>query len=131
MMARVLGNLVAAATVALLVLVSPSAAAGLDSEHPYLVGSAAHSIAPDPDGTFAGKPVYLGGYGIGGGSPVLAGRPATGVLGHGLNVRSFAVSDGRNPFVVADIESQGWFVAVKNGPYGLLDMRKEVERRTS
>ena len=32
------------------------------------------SISPDPDGTFAGKPVYLGGYGIGGGSPVLAGR---------------------------------------------------------
>jgi len=48
---------------------------------PYLVGAARHSINPDPDGTFAGKPVYLGGYGIGGGSPVLAGRPATGVLG--------------------------------------------------
>jgi hypothetical protein len=96
----------------------------------YLVGAASRSINPDPDGTFAGKPVYLGGYGIGGGSPVFEGRPATGILGDGLSVRAFAVSDGRSPFVIADIEAQGWFVAVKNGPYGLLDMRKEVERRT-
>ena len=130
-MARVLGNLAGAVTALLLVIASPSAAAGLDSEHPYLVGSAAHSIAPDPDGTFAGKPVYLGGYGIGGGSPVLAGRPATGVLGHGLNVRSFAVSDGNNSFAIADIEAQGWFAALKNAPYGLVDMRKAVERRTN
>src|SRR6476469_9601600 len=96
----------------------------------YLVGAASRSINPDPDGTFAGKPVYLGGYGIGGGSPVFQGRPATGILGDGVSVRAFAVSDGRTPFVIADIEAQGWFVALKNGPYGLLDMRKEVERRT-
>jgi Neutral/alkaline non-lysosomal ceramidase, N-terminal len=96
----------------------------------YLVGAASRSINPDPDGTFAGKPVYLGGYGIGGGSPVFEGRPATGILGDGLSVRAFAVSDGHSPFVIADIEAQGWFVALKNGPYGLLDMRKEVERRT-
>jgi hypothetical protein len=97
---------------------------------PYLVGAASRSINPDPDGTFAGKPVYLGGYGIGGGSPVFEGRPATGILGDGASVRAFAVSDGRNPFAIADIETQGWFIAVKDGPYGLLDMRKEVERRT-
>src|SRR5437763_11104423 len=86
----------------------------------YLVGSATRSINPDPDGTFAGKPVYLGGYGIGGGSPVFQGRPATGVLGDGVSVRAFAVSDGHAPFAIADIEAQGWFVALKNGPYGLL-----------
>jgi hypothetical protein len=97
----------------------------------YLVGAATRSINPDPDGTFAGKPVYLGGYGIGGGSPVLEGRPATGVLGDGISVRAFAVSDGLHPFAIADIETQGWFVAVKNGPYGLLDMRKQVEQRTA
>jgi hypothetical protein len=96
----------------------------------YLVGAATRSINPDPDGTFAGKPVYLGGYGIGGGSPVLEGRPATGVLGDGISVRAFAVSDGHHPFAIADIETQGWFVAVKNGPFGLLDMRKQVEQRT-
>src|SRR5437773_5340937 len=97
----------------------------------YLVGAASRSINPDPDGTFAGKPVYLGGYGIGGGSPVLEGRPATGILGDGISVRAFVVSDGRVPFAIADIETQGWFVAVKNGPYGLLDMRKQVQQRTS
>ena len=60
----------------------------------------------------------------------LPGRPATGVLGNGLSVRAFAVSDGGSSFAIADIESQGWFAAIKNGPYGLVDMRKEVERRT-
>src|SRR5439155_20611062 len=85
----------------------------------YLVGVASRSINPDPDGTFAGNPVYLGGYGIGGGSPVLEGRPATGILGDGIQVRAFVVSDGVHPLAIADIETQGWFVAVKNGPYGL------------
>jgi hypothetical protein len=72
-----------------------------------------------------------GGYGIGGGSPVFAGRAATGTLGRGPSVRAFAVADGRGGrFAIADIETQGWFVATKDGPYGLLDMRKAVERRT-
>ena len=115
---------------AVLVLAGLAATAEAKLAKPYLVGAASRSINPDPDGTFAGKPVYLGGYGIGGGSPVFEGRPATGVLGEGLSVRAFAVSDGRTPFAIADIEAQGWFVALKNGPYGLLDMRKEVERRT-
>ena len=130
-MGRVSGRLAMAATAALLALCPGSALALPDPEHPYLVGAASHTINPDPDGTFAGKPVYLGGYGIGGGSPVFAGRPATGVLGDGLSVRAFAVSDGDQIFAIADIESQGWFVALKNGPYGLLDMRKEVARRSA
>jgi hypothetical protein len=110
---------------------APAASGALKPAKPrYLVGSATRSINPDADGTFAGKPVYLGGYGIGGGSPVFEGRPATGILGDGISVRAFAVSDGVHPFVIADIETQGWFVAVKNGPYGLLDMRKQVEART-
>jgi hypothetical protein len=113
-----------------LVIAAQAAPAAAKPVQPYLVGAASRSINPDPDGTFAGKPVYLGGYGIGGGSPVFEGRPATGVLGEGLSVDAFAVSDRRTPFVIADVESQGWFVAVKNGPYGLLDMRREVERRT-
>ena len=96
----------------------------------YEVGIATRSISPDADGTFAGKPVYLGGYGIGGGSPVLAGRAATGVLGEGPSVRAFVVSDGKNAFAIADIETQGWFAATKNGPYGLIDMRKAVEEAT-
>ena len=125
-MRRVLVGVVAA----VVLLAAQAATAEAKLLKPYLVGAATRSINPDPDGTFAGKPVYLGGYGIGGGSPVFAGRPATGVLGEGLSVRAFAVSDRETPFVIADIESQGWFVAMKNGPYGLLDMRREVERRT-
>ena len=31
---------------------------------------------------------------------------------------------------IADIESQGWFVAQQDAPYGLLDMRRAVEERT-
>jgi hypothetical protein len=97
----------------------------------YEVGIATRSISPDPDGTFAGAPVFLGGYGIGGGSPVFAGRPATGILGEGPSVRAFAVTDEEgNAFAIADIETQGWFAATKNGPYGLIDMRKAVEDAT-
>src|SRR3954462_4577845 len=97
---------------------------------PYLVGAASRSINPDADGTYAGKPVYLGGYGIGGGSPVFEGRAASGILGPGVQVRAFAVSAGGSNFAIADIEGQGWFAATKDGPYGLVDIRKEVERRT-
>jgi hypothetical protein len=96
----------------------------------YAVGIAARSINPDADGTFQGKPVYLGGYGIGGGSPLLKGRPATGILGPGVQVRAFVVSARGRSFAIADIEAQGWFVADKDGPYGLMDIRKAVERRT-
>src|SRR4051794_32340369 len=95
----------------------------------YRVGVASRSINPDANGTFAGQPVYLGGYGIGS-KPISDGRPATGILGDGLHVRAFAVSDGQHPFAIADIEAQGWFAATRDGPYGLIDMRKEVERRT-
>ncbi len=130
-MGNLLGKLVMAATVLGLVACPQFAAAQTTSQQPYLVGAAKRSINPAPDGKFARKPVYLGGYGIGGGSPVLAGRPATGILGKGLKVRAFAVSDGDSSFAIADIEAQGWFVAMKNGPYGLLDMRKQVEQRTA
>ncbi len=105
------------------------AAAGAPSTHGYLVGAAARAINPDADGTFAGQPVYLGGYGIAS-PPADAGRPATGFLGDGLHVRALAVSDGEHSVAVADLESQGWFVAQRDAPYGLLDMRKEVEKRT-
>jgi hypothetical protein len=130
--AHLCASVLAALTLIALLLAAqvPAARAAGVTKATYLVGSATRSINPDPDGTYAGKPVYLGGYGIGGGSPVFEGRPATGILGDGISVRAFAVSDGHTPFAIADIETQGWFVAVKNGPYGLLDMRKQVEQRT-
>src|SRR4051794_37561472 len=95
----------------------------------YEVGVASRSINPGPDGKFGGQPVFLGGYGFGG-PPVQSGRAATGILGDGIHVRAFAVSDGRHPFAIADIETQGQFVAEKDGPYGLLDIRKAVQTAT-
>jgi hypothetical protein len=96
----------------------------------YLVGVAARSINPDPSGKFDGQPVYLGGYGVGGGSPVLAGRPATGVLRDGVQVRAIAVGDGKDAVAVADAELQGWFAASRDGAYGIADVRKAVEKAT-
>jgi hypothetical protein len=95
----------------------------------YLVGVAQRSINPDADGSYNGQPVYLGGYGIAS-PPVSKGRAATGILGEGISVRAISVSDDRQGMAVADIETQGWFAATRDGPYGLVDMRREVERRT-
>ena len=127
------GALRAVLLAAALALLAP---AGAGAEPPckpskgcYQVGVADRSINPDPDGTFAGQPVYLGGYGIGS-PPISSGRPANGILGDGISVRAFTVGDGEDTFAIADIETQGWFVANRDGPWGLMDMRKEVERRT-
>ncbi|MEA2346466.1 MAG: hypothetical protein QOG62_253 [Thermoleophilaceae bacterium] len=90
----------------------------------YRVGVSSRAINPDADGTFDGKPVYLGGYGIG------SVRPATGVLGKGLHVRAIAISGGGGAIAIADIESQGMFAAYKEGRLGLEDMRKAVAART-
>ena len=95
----------------------------------YKVGVADRSINPGADGSFGGQPVYLGGYGFGSG-PILTGRTADGILGPGIRVRAVAVSDGRRSMAVADIETQGWFTATKDGPYGLVDMRKRVQALT-
>ncbi len=98
----------------------------------YSIGLASRSINPDPDGKWQGKNVYLGGYGFSGGQPgsLDQGRAADGILGGGPHVTAFALSDGKHPFALATIEVQGWFVANKDAPYGLVDMRKEVQKRT-
>src|SRR3954454_22131586 len=107
-------------------MLAPASALGASE---YRVGVASRSINPDAAGSYAKQPGYLGGYGIGS-KPISDGRPATGILGDGLHVRAFAVSDGKHPFAIADIEAQGWFAATRDGPYGLIDMRKAVEQRT-
>ena len=96
-----------------------------------LIGPTAR-INPEPSGKWKGANVYLGGYGISGGQPggLDQGRAANGILGGGPRVHAFALSDGKHPFAMADIEVQGWFVANKDLPYGLIDMRKEVAKRT-
>jgi hypothetical protein len=94
----------------------------------YRIGIASRSINPDPDGTFGGEPIYLGGYGFGG--PPIGDRAATGILGDGVSVRAVAISDGKSHIAFADMEEQGWFAATKDGPYGIVDIRREVEQRT-
>jgi hypothetical protein len=96
---------------------------------PYRVGLAVRSINPGRDGKFKGGTVYLGGYGIGSG-PVLQGRPATGILGPGIDTRAMVISAGKRAVALADIQVQGWFVANKDGPLGIVDMRNEVAKRT-
>ncbi len=95
----------------------------------YRVGVAARDINPSADGKFNGQTVFLGGYGFGSG-PVLTGRSADGILGSGIHVRAIAVSDGHSTTAIADIETQGWFAATKDGPYGLVDMRRRVQQAT-
>lgn len=104
-------------------------------ESVYLVGAAKRSINPDLDGTFAGKPVYLGGYGFGTG-PIwstfdLDRPPAGGILGNGIFVRAFVVSPDEQPahaLVLAEIETQGYFAAYQQGPYGLEAIRVGIEQ---
>src|SRR3954469_17882452 len=137
-------------------LISPAAASAKKTSKPnkaqtYRVGMASRSVSLDPNGTFAGKPVYLGGYGLGNGhvgehfagvdnpgpKPYdygLAyddGRAATGNLADGIHVRAAVVSTtkAKQNYAIADIENQGCFAQNKQG-YGLITMRKNVEKQT-
>src|SRR3954471_15072034 len=110
---------------AVLLVLAPAAGAKTYPPH-YEVGIATRSINPGPDGKFDGQPVYLGGYGIGGGSPVFEGRPATGVLRGGVDVRAIVVGDGTHYVALADAQLQGWFAATRDGPYGIIDVRRGV-----
>src|SRR3954470_15242133 len=88
-----------ASALAILVVAAPATAKPKPPKPPkppaaaYAVGISQRSISPDADGTYADKPVYLGGYGIGGSTPISEGRSATGILGDGPSVRAFAVAD--------------------------------------
>src|SRR4051812_9911496 len=123
MRTRMTVTLLAAAA---LLACAPAAGAKTFPPH-YEVGIATRSINPGPDGKFDGQPVYLGGYGIGGGSPVFEGRPATGVLRGGVDVRAIVIGDGKHYMAIADAQLQGWFAANRDGPGGVLDVRKAVE----
>lgn len=88
-----------------------------------LVGAAKRDITPTaqtapPDGN-----VFLGGFGFG------AGRMSTGVLDP-IFVRAFVVSGPDGTVAFAQNETQGAFVAMKDGPYGLVDIADAVEEAT-
>jgi hypothetical protein len=139
------------ATMAAAALLTPAAAAAKKPAKPkpsiYRIGLAARSVSLDANGTFAGQPVYLGGYGLGNGhvgesvagQPVPGphpydeglkyddGRAATGNLADGLHVRAAVISTGKpgENFAIADIENQGCFAQNKQG-YGLTTMRLDA-----
>jgi hypothetical protein len=133
-------------------LLVPAAAGARTTSKPpktYSVGMAARSVSLDANGTFDGKPVYLGGYGLGNGRVLdhvgnvenpgpkpadngLAyddGRTATGNLADGIHVRAAVIAAGKQSFAIADIENQGCFTQNKQG-YGLVTMRLAVQQRT-
>ena len=107
--------------------------------HGYLMGGAVESINPTEDQIKAGD-FYLGGYGLGSGKvgntvPLIAGRNATGILrdsafpnglADGVHVRAVVIGAGDQAIALAQIETQGMFVAYKQGPFGLIDIRKDA-----
>src|SRR3954470_5566801 len=109
-------------------LLAPATAAAAATPATYDVGIAHRTINPTA-AEIATNRVYLGGFGFGS-PPAQPGRPATGILGDGASVRAFVVKSGDRAWAIADMEVQGWFVATKDGPYGIIDMRHEVEKRT-
>ena len=133
-------------------LLTPAAAVAKKAKAPqtYGVGMAARSVNLDANGTFAGGPVYLGGYGLGNGrvgdrfmgvenpGPRPAdnglayddGRAATGNLADGIHVRATVISASKKQnFAIADIENQGCFSQNKQG-FGLITMRQQVAQAT-
>jgi hypothetical protein len=105
----------------------------------YLMGAAVEDINPTPAMLQPGD-FYLGGYGLGSGKAlntvqVIDGRPASGVmkdplfrngLADGVHVRAVAIGAGAQALVLAQIETQGMFEAYKQGPFGLIDIRRDA-----
>ena len=92
---------------------------------PYLVGGATRDITP------VGI-VNLGGFGLGDGSVI-----PNAVVGRGgrdqarneqIRARATVVDDGRTAVAIASIETQGYFAAYEDGPYGLRDIATAVSR---
>ena len=118
---------------------SSTAPAAPKSTRHYWVGAAVEAINPTAAQIASGD-FFLGGYGLGSGrvlnrAKILNGRAATGILkdpafGNGLadgvHVRAVVVGDGGHALALAQIETQGMFSAYKQGPFGLVEIRKDA-----
>jgi hypothetical protein len=129
----------------LFVVLALAAVAPAAASADYSVGIGVKSLTDvlNSDGTYGGnhQKVYLGGFGIAGGDVTVAGqdtgqstsfankgRFATGILPYGSNTRAIAISDGTHtPFLIADIEVQGWFAATQQ-KQGIIDMRRAAAK---
>lgn len=119
------------------------AAAGRSSSFKgaYLMGAAVESLNP-PAAMLKSGDFYLGGYGLTSGKllnrvpvPIVEGRATTGVmrdplfrngLADGVHVRSVVIAAGKSAIALSQIETQGMFVAYKQGPFGLVDIRRDA-----
>jgi hypothetical protein len=89
----------------------------------YKVGGATRDISPT--GT-----INLGGFGLGDGSVIpdaIIGRGGRGEKrSETIRSRATVVDDGKTAVAIANIETQGYFAAYQDGPYGLRDMAARV-----
>ena len=93
----------------------------------YKVGGATRDISPT-------GVINLGGFGLGDGSVIpdaIIGRGGRGEKkSETIRSRATVVDDGKNAIAIANIETQGYFAAYEDGPYGLRDMAARVSHDT-
>jgi hypothetical protein len=133
------GALTAAVVAAVPVAASSHPAATVSPEiSRYTLGADVESI--NPTKAMLDAEFYLGGYGLGSGKaagqvPVIDGRAATGILrdpafpnglADGVHVRSIVIGDGKHAIALAQIETQGYYSAYKQGPFGITEIRKHA-----
>jgi hypothetical protein len=102
----------------------------------YLVGAAVESINPTQAMIDRGD-FFLGGYGVTSGRALNrpeaevpgVGRAAVGILGDGVATRALVVSDGTTAITLAQLDVQGYFAAYKQGPFGIVDIRRHAAER--
>jgi len=98
-------------------LVAPVAAhaASVERAHAavFSVGTAVEDITPPPD-----HPQFLGGFG--------QMEKPTSTVHDPLQVRAFAISNGKTLVEFAIVDSQGWFAGYQEGPYGVSDARQQA-----
>ena len=91
----------------------------------YKVGASSRDISPTGF-------VNLGGFGLGNGTVI-----PDAIVGRGgydrqksetIRARATVVDDGKTAIAIANIETQGFFAAYQNGPYGLQDMAAQVAK---
>ena len=91
----------------------------------YKVGAATADISPV--GT-----INLGGFGLGDGTVVpdaIVGRGGRGqTRGERIRSRATVIDDGTTAIAIANIETQGYFAAYQDGPFGLQAMAAEVAK---
>jgi hypothetical protein len=79
----------------------------------FQVGTAVEDITPASD-----HPQYLGGFGQ-------MAKPTSNVHDP-LQVRAFAISNGKKLVEFAIVDTQGWFAGYQEGPYGVTDARRQA-----